>query len=158
MDIKDTESSAPSVETRLKISALGLDTAGALDAVSSVLCAAIKSDGRDSGLKTTANGLSIQEAMPGMKEGKDNDTGGEGRVIPSEPHKDATTASCDAKTDDPPLVGLSIDSSKPALWSIRFTFSHLETVLSALETAVSGLTFVVVAGSEGAEPETSTLW
>lgn len=171
VDSTDSGASTRSFETRLKICALGFDTAGTLDAVSNVLCAAIKGDQGGSGLGKRANGVAVQEPMPEVREEKEEEDGeGEG-VIPSgsgalgpgipvdsQGDDDATAASGAAKTVAPPQVGLSAESCTTTLWSIRFTVSHLEKVLNALEMAVSGLMFVVVGASEGAEPETSALW
>lgn len=170
VDSTDSGASTRSFETRLKICALGFDTPGTLAAVSDVLCAAIRGDQGGSRLENRANGLATQEPMPGVREEKKVDSeggrataSGSGAVGPRKSvnsrGKDDTTAASDAaKTVALPHTRLSAESSPTALWSIRFAVPHLEKVLNALEVAVSGLMFVVVGASEGAKPETSTLW
>lgn len=161
-------------ETCLKIRGLGVDTAGTLDAISSVLCAASGSVG---------GGKSSAGAEENTKDEEDSlDAASETVVLPNGPveagdqseHDGGTSTSTssgvgdvqrDVDRSEPEEEGESnakppesTSSSPPALWSLEFGYSGLERVLEALETAVSGLIFVVGEAASVGAPETSALW
>lgn len=171
--VVDSKTSA-AFETCLKIRGLGVDTAGTLDAISSVLCAASGSVG---------GGKSSEGAEENTKDGEDSlKAASESVVLPNGPveaggqsKQDDGTATLTSSGDgdvrrhvdrsEPEVDGESsakppesTSSSPPALWSLEFGYSGLERVLEALETAVSGLIFVVGAAASVGAPETSALW
>lgn len=168
-------------ETCLKIRGLGVDTSGTLTALSNVLCAAsgcaggaAQSEGYEQ--KTEDGGVSSNESSEAVvlrdvpveagdetAEGDGTGTsaaatpgdgrgGGDVQVDRLGPQTGGQNAVDEAASTDASL-------SPPALWSLEFAYSELERVLEALETAVSGLIFVVgEAARKGAQPEASTLW
>lgn len=165
-------------ETCLKIRGLGVDTSGTLDALSGVLCAASKGKGtaqcprpeeaagdghesetpsKDTAAKTVKGG---EGPVDNRQEDKANSSGAE-QTDADPPTSKAAAADGKAKEEEEePFTGTS--PSSPALWSLEFAYSELESVLDSLETAVSGLTFLVgTAVTEDdveTEEEASTLW
>lgn len=156
----------PAFEACLKIRGLGEDTAGTLDALGSVFCAAIKGGGEGSSAEglgaEKANGLSesiekSDSAEVGLDENRQE---GDADVVATpRPGDTQDSGSLESATDEDTSAADARSSSyQPALWSLEFAYSELERVLGALETAVSGLIFVVAAASQGAEREASALW
>lgn len=163
-------------ETCLKIRGLGVDTAGTHDALCSVLRAA---SGRMRGGAPSAGSGESAERTEGRSnaalEAGSRSNGLVKAVKESERDDDPETATLsipgDTQADVRPSASetesvpseqqevSTVVSSSPALWSLEFAYAELERVLEALETAVSGLTFVVGAvASLGAQPEASALW
>lgn len=153
-------------ETCLKIRGLGVDTAGTLDALCSVLSAASGSvgggapsegaeenteageDATDAASDAVALSNGLAEAAEQSERG--SDTGG---------GADRSESETGGETTVQQSVSTAPSSAPPALWSLEFAYSELERVLEALETAVSGLIFVVgAAANVGAQPESSALW
>ena len=170
-------------ETCLKIRGVGVDTSGALDALGSVLWAASAAAGRakapaeesvegevvakkpDIRTEPMAEAMAkADDAEVGPGEGEQHassdastvpvrsDTDRDGDVDPS-------TSEIESKSSEQQLTPVAASASPPAVWSLEFAYSELEKVLEALETAVSGLVFVVGATpSQEADLEASTLW
>ncbi|CBJ30526.1 Serine/threonine-protein kinase SRPK1, putative [Ectocarpus siliculosus] len=164
-------------ETCLKIRGLGVDTSGTLAALSNVLCAAsgcaggaAQSEGSDT--KTGDGGVSSNEpsgavVLPdGPVEAGDETAEGDGTgtspaAAPGDARRDVDRSGPQTGGENAVDEAASTDasSSPPALWSLEFAYSELERVLEALETAVSGLIFVVgEVAKSGARPEASALW
>lgn len=148
-----------------------MDNAGTLDALCSVLSAAsgsvgggVPSEGGEeksevgedasntaSEAVTLSNGLA--EAV-GQSERGDDGTTASTASIPGDTREDVF-----GETTVQQSLSTATSSAPPALWSLEFAYSELERVLEALETAVSGLIFVVgAAASVGAQLESSALW
>lgn len=157
----DSKTSA-AFETCLKIRGLGVDTAGTLDALSSVLCAASGSmrggasgagaEEKTKGGEDSPKATSETVALPVEAVDQSEQDGATETPVASEPE-------IEGDSSVQPTKSPAASSSPPALWSLEFGYSGLERVLEALETAVSGLIFVVgAAASLGAQPESSALW
>lgn len=126
-------------ETCLKIRGLGVDTAGTLDALCSVLSAASGSVGGGTPRERAVEVTQVEKDAPDTSEA----------VAISNRLAEAVEQS----------LSTAASSAPPALWSLEFAYSELERVLEALETAVSGLIFVVGATADvEAQPESSALW
>lgn len=160
---------SPTFEACLKIRGLGEDTAGTLSALGSVFCAAIKGEEEGSspeGLgagKANRSSESTEEADSGQVGLDENRQEGDADVVATpRPRDTQDSGSPESATEgdtSAPDARMPSSSSPPALWSLEFAYSELERVLGALETAVSGLVFVVgAAASQGAEREASALW
>ncbi|CAM9500353.1 unnamed protein product [Ectocarpus fasciculatus] len=164
-------------ETCLKIRGLGVDTSGTLAALSNVLCAASGCAGgaaqsEDSAQKAEDGGVSSNESsgvvvpLDGPVEAGDETAEGDGTgtsaaATPADARGDVDRSGPQTGGENAGDQAASTDasSSPPALWSLEFAYSGLERVLEALETAVSGLIFVVgEAARKGARPEASALW
>lgn len=160
-------------ETCLKIRGLGVDTAGTLDALSSVLCAASGSAGGGEPSAGAEKAMDGEDCPTAASETVVLPNGPAGGVDQSEQDGRAETSTAsgldnvrrNVDRSEPGVEGessvyppVSSSSSPPALWSLEFGYSGLERVLEALETAVSGLVFVVGAESSVGAPESSALW
>lgn len=164
-------------ETCLKIRGLGVDTSGTLAALSNVLCAASgcaggEAQSEDSEQKAEDVGVSSNESsgavvpLDGPVEAGDETAEGDGTgtsaaATPADARGDVDRSGPQTGGENAGDQAASTDasSSPPALWSLEFAYSGLERVLEALETAVSGLIFVVgEAARKGARPEASALW
>lgn len=169
-------------ETCLKIRGVGVDTAGALDALGSVLSAASaaacgeeeeKNPAEDSeeGEVVAKKPDMLTEAMAeadgagvGPREGEHNGSSDASTVpVRGDTDRDRDveppTSETEGKSSDQQSTPAAAPASPPAVWSLEFAYSELERVLEALETAVSGLVFVVGAtASQEAELEAPTLW
>lgn len=180
----DSKASSSRLEACLKIRGLGVDTAGTLDAVASALCAAAKGKrgARSTGGVGSGGGKTSGQTVLGvMEEEEDGDEGEEGQLDGSRRNREESSDSLasasgaaasgipgDIRGDlgDSPIdpavevAGVTISSTLPDLWSLQFAYSQVDKVLDALETAVSGLTFVVVGEEAGQteEPQASALW
>lgn len=164
-------------ETCLKIRGLGVDTAGTLDALCSVLCAASesvrtgtsskgsdkKAEREEGGSTTATEAVELSNGLVEVAEESEQDDDAEtaSSSIPGDTQADVnrSESETDGASTEQQNASTVLSSSSPALWSLEFAYSELERVLEALETAVSGLTFVVGAtASLGAQPEASALW
>lgn len=164
-------------QTCLKIRGLGVDTAGTLDALCSVLSAASGSVGGGATSDGAEGKTEVEEDAPdsvaeavalsnGLMEAVEQSERGGGTTastvsITADTRGDADRSESEAggETTVQQSLSTTTSSAPPALWSLEFAYSELERVLEALETAVSGLIFVVgTAANVGAQPELSTLW
>jgi len=164
-------------ETCLKIRGLGVDTAGTLDALCSVLLAAsgsvrggALSEGSGETAERAEGSSNAQPEAVALSNGlvkaveeseRDNNSETATLSIPGDTQADVnpSESETDGGSSEQQDVLTGVSSSPPALWSLEFAFSELERVLEALETAVTGLTFVVGASASlGAQPEASALW
>lgn len=157
---EDAKTDTPAFEACLKIRGLGVDTAGTLNAFGGVLCAASKSrEGRapaDEMRSTPKSSWSLES--PGIADSVDRAVGLDEIEPDCVSESAAVFAPCDDEDSAQQAVPASA-SSPPALWSLEFAYSELERILEALETAVSGLVFVVcAAANHDAEPEALALW
>lgn len=169
-------STTSAFETCLKIRGLGADTAGTLDALCSVLSAASGSvpggAPNEEAEKTTEVGVDVSdvtsESVPlsnGLAEvveqsERGGDTEASTASIPGDTLGDVERSESQSGEDTSVVQSLATPTSSPppALWSLELAYAELERVLEALETAVSGLIFVVgAATSDGAQPESSAL-
>eukprot|EP00752_Nemacystus_decipiens_P009400 g8403.t1 len=156
---------AAAFETCLKIRGLGLDTAGTLDALCSVLLAASGSVGcrvptegaegkPEAGEDATGGASEAVASSNGLAEAVEQST--RGGDAEGDAHRSVSEAG--GETAFQRTLSTATSSAPPALWSLEFAYSELERVLEALETAVSGLIFVVGAAANVAQPESSALW
>lgn len=169
----DSKTSA-AFETCLKIRGLGVDTAGTLDALSSVLCAASgsvgcgessagaeeKTKGRE-GSPDAASETVVLPNVPVEAVDQNEQDGGTETLTASDlrdVRRNVDRSELEVEGESGVKPPESSSSSPPALWSLEFGYSGLERVLEALETAVSGLIFVVTAASSVGAPESSALW
>lgn len=158
-------------ETCLKIRGLGIDTAGSLDALGQVLYAAslkrgisteevgcggdessrpseamAKTEGREGELAKSENDCDMVAPVAPVPSGTQGNVGG-------------SALGTGRETSAKQVSSIATSLSPPALWSLEFAYSELERVLEALETAVSGLIFVVgAATTRDVDPEASALW
>ncbi|CAM9466325.1 unnamed protein product [Scytosiphon promiscuus] len=165
-------------QTCLKIRGLGEDTAGTLDALGNLCAASRREEVRSPAGKAereTEGGVGRPIARSGAGElsngpleapkESNQDDGMAESTAPVPDSTDAGSAGVDcseSKTGGEVIVQQPEPmalSSPPALWSLEFAYSGLERVLEALETAVSGLVFMVGSTpSQDAPPEASVLW
>lgn len=171
-------------ETCLKIRGVGVDTAGALDALGSVLWAASAAAGGEEKTSAEEGGegevvakkpdVPTEDRAEAMVEAHDAEVGpGEGEqhaslgasTVPvrGDTHRDGdvdpSNSETEKKSAEEEMTPAAASTSPPAVWSLEFAYSELERVLEALETAVSGLVFVVGAtASQEADLAASTLW
>lgn len=153
----------------MKITSLGVDTAKTLDIFGNVICAARK----NTEVKTTAikveNGgsrpnSSAEETEEKLGKSKqNNDAVAPAALIPGDTPGHVTIHSSASDTEEETttqkVMPTATSLSPLALWSIEFWYSELERVLGALETALSGLCFVIVTEAGGdTEIEASALW
>lgn len=167
-------------ETCLKIRGVGVDTAGALDALGSVLgaasaavCGEEKHPAEDSeeGEVVAKKPDIVTEPMAeadgagvGSGEGEHN-ASSDASTVPVRDDTDRDgdleppTSETESKSSEQQSTPAAASAPPPAVWSLEFAYSELERVLEALETAVSGLVFVVGATEcQEGEVGASTLW
>lgn len=162
-------------QTCLKIRGLGEDTAGTLDALGKVCAASgrgeVRTPGED-GEGETEGGADSLDAHSGAVElsngPADQSNEGSGTAKSTAPPPGDAEAGVEGVDRSEAEAGGGVttqqtvppaSSSPPALWSLEFAHSGLERVLEALETAVSGLVFLVrVAPRQDAQSETSVIW
>lgn len=155
----------------LKIRGLGVDTGGTLDALSSVLFAASKggveggADAEDIGCKTDVFPGAVAETGDARGEldesERDSDSDAQTAPIPGDTQGDVGCLASETGGEASPqqMIPAAASSGPPDLWSLEFAYPELERALQALETAVTGLVFVVCAASNlDADREASALW
>ncbi|CAM9336516.1 unnamed protein product, partial [Hapterophycus canaliculatus] len=164
-----------SFQTCLKIRGLGEDTAGTLDALGSLCTASGRGRVQTPGEEAEGEaerGACSPNARSGALELSNGPLDGSNQggctaksTAPTPISTEAGVAGVDGSESErdgetsAQQTVLSASSSPPELWSIEFAYSGLERVLEALETAVSGLVFLVgAAPSQDAQSETSVLW
>lgn len=165
-DIAIGSKASAAFETCLKIRGLGVDTAGTLDALCSVLSAASgsvgcgapnegaeeKTDAGEDATDTASDAVALSNGLAGAVEQSE-------RGVNTEGDADRSESETGGETTIQQSASTTTSTAPPALWSLEFAYSELERVLEALETAVSGLIFVVgAAANVGAQPESSALW
>lgn len=159
---EDLNPSVSSRKTCFKIRRLGEDKAGTLNAIGSVLCAAIT--GRriynkavESSSSSMLQSISVKKAAVNggqLRSGLGKDCGEAARLAnASESNLENVVSTA------PESVSSNVKHATQDLWSLEFSYSEMERVLNALEAAVPGLIFMVGAFVKCyAETEASTLW